>query len=189
MVTAAELASALGIGEDADATWTVLGKVTSVLPQKLVVKIGSSQTNIGVERYCDANVGDIVYIVVEDGVARAIACRGGQSAAVGQAYFGAIYSATPAHPELFLLQCTNPPGAFTEGMIIGAYCGSGNSYTGGAITIVMGLGGDGRQAKLFAHGAEVSSANPFTWNANDMLLLAYHESGIDPYLYVVSKYS
>lgn len=189
MVTAAELASALGIGEDVDATWTAIGKVTAVLPQKLAVKIGSSQTPISVQRYCDANVGDIVYIVVEDGVARAIACRGGQSAAVGQAYFGAIYSATPAHPELFLIQFTHPPGAFTEGMIIAAYCGSGNSYTGGAITIVMGTGGDGRYAKLFAHGAEVSSTNTLTWAANDILLLAYHKSGDDPYLYVVSKYS
>ena len=189
MVTAAELASALGIGQGEQGTWTVLGKVTAVLPQKLVVKIGSSQTPISVQRYCDANVGDIVYIVVEDGVARAIACRGGQSAAVGQAYFGAIYSAgIPSHPELFTIQFANTPGAFTEGMIIAAYCGSGNSYTGGAITIVMGTGGDGRYAKLFAHGAEVSSANPFTWDATDVLLLAYHESGSDPYLYVVSKY-
>lgn len=183
MVTAAELASALGIGEDVDATWTVLGKVTSVGATKLLVKIGSSSTAVNVERFCDAAVGDIVYIVVEDGVARAIACKGGQSAATGQCYFGTLVNTGGA---AFQLQIVGGyPAQFHDGTLVTARCYFDQTENK-AIRIGIANGSGGI---VYVHGAATSSSNPLQWAANDMLLLCYFKYNSESRFYLVSHYS
>ena len=183
MVTAAELASALGIGQDEQGTWAVLGKVVSVSASKLYVKIGSASTSTAVERYCDAAVGDIVYIVIEDGTARAIACKGGQSTATAGCYFGTLINASGGRFQLQLVG--DYPAQFPDGTLVTARCYVNQTENKAIrIGIVNGSGG-----LVYVHDAPTSSSNPLTWAANDMLLFCYFKYNSESRFYLVSHYS
>lgn len=77
MVTMESFAQAFGFDAKSPDTWTTLGKVTAVSGNTLSVKLGGSSTATDCEAYCIAGVGDIVLVVVTNGAARAVACKGG----------------------------------------------------------------------------------------------------------------
>ena len=77
MVTMESFAQAFGFDAKSPDTWTTLGKVTAVSGNTLSVKLGGSSTATDCEAYCIAGVGDIVFVVVTNGAARAVACKGG----------------------------------------------------------------------------------------------------------------
>lgn len=79
MVTMTDFAEAFGFDSKKDGVWTVLGKVTAVAPTYLMVKIGGASDSTKVERYCEADVGDIVFVTVSNGRTRAIARNGGDA--------------------------------------------------------------------------------------------------------------
>ena len=77
MVSMDAFASAFGFDAKSDDVWTTLGKVTAVNDGKLSVLLGGSATPTECEAYCLASVGDIVFVAITKGRARAIACKGG----------------------------------------------------------------------------------------------------------------
>lgn len=76
MVTMDAFASAFGFDAKSDDVWTTLGKVTDVNSGTLSVLLGGSATPTECEAYCLASVGDIVFVAITKGRARAIACKG-----------------------------------------------------------------------------------------------------------------
>lgn len=76
MVTMDAFASAFGFDAKSDDVWTTLGKVTAVGSGTLSVLLGGSATPTECEAYCLASVGDIVFVAITKGRARAIACKG-----------------------------------------------------------------------------------------------------------------
>ena len=76
MVTMDAFASAFGFDAKSDDVWTTLGKVTAVNSGTLSVLLGGSATPTECEAYCLASVGDIVFVAITKGRARAIACKG-----------------------------------------------------------------------------------------------------------------
>ena len=76
MVTMESFAQAFGFDAKPSDTWTTLGKVTAVSGNTLSVKLGGSSTATDCEAYCVAGVGDIVFVVVTNGAARAVATKG-----------------------------------------------------------------------------------------------------------------
>lgn len=76
MVTMDAFASAFGFDAKSDDVWTTLGKVTAVGSGTLSVLLGGSATPTECEAYCVAGVGDIVFVAITKGRARAIACKG-----------------------------------------------------------------------------------------------------------------
>lgn len=76
MVTMDAFASAFGFDAKSDDVWTTLGKVTAVGSGTLSVLLGGSATPMDCEAYCVAGVGDIVFVAITKGRARAIACKG-----------------------------------------------------------------------------------------------------------------
>ena len=83
MVSMDVFASAFGFDAKSDDVWTALGKVTAINGNKLSVLLGGSATPTECEAYCVAGVGDIVFVVVSKGSARAIACKGGDESIQG----------------------------------------------------------------------------------------------------------
>ena len=79
MVSMDAFASAFGFDAKSDDVWTTLGKVTAVGSGTLSVLLGGSATPTECEAYCLASVGDIVFVAITKGRARAIACKGGGS--------------------------------------------------------------------------------------------------------------
>lgn len=79
MVTMDAFASAFGFDAKSDDVWTTLGKVTAVGSGTLSVLLGGSATPTTCEAYCLASVGDIVFVAITKGRARAIAVKGGGS--------------------------------------------------------------------------------------------------------------
>lgn len=77
MVSMDAFASAFGFDAKSDDVWTTLGKVTAVGSGTLSVLLGGSATPTECEAYCLASVGDIVFVAITKGRARAIACKGG----------------------------------------------------------------------------------------------------------------
>ena len=77
MVAMDVFASAFGFDAKSDDVWTALGKVTAVNGNTLSVLLGGSATPMACEAYCYASVGDVVFVVISKGRARAIAVRGG----------------------------------------------------------------------------------------------------------------
>lgn len=77
MVSMDAFASAFGFDAKSDDVWTTLGKVTAVGSGTLSVLLGGSATPTECEAYCVAGVGDIVFVAITKGRARAIACKGG----------------------------------------------------------------------------------------------------------------
>ena len=78
MVSMDAFASAFGFDAKSDDVWTTLGKVTAISADgKLSVLLGGSATPAECEAYCVADVGDVVFVAISKGVARAIARRGG----------------------------------------------------------------------------------------------------------------
>ena len=73
-----EFASAFGFDAKSSDTWTTLGKVTAVSGTTLTVKLGGSSSTTQCEAYCLAAVDDIVFVVITDGKARAVAVKGGE---------------------------------------------------------------------------------------------------------------
>ena len=80
MVAMDVFAHAFGLDSKSDDVWTTLGKVTAVSGNTLSVLLGGSATPTECEAYCVAGVGDIVFVVVSKGQARAIARKGGDTA-------------------------------------------------------------------------------------------------------------
>lgn len=76
MVSMDAFASAFGFDAKSDDVWTTLGKVTAVGSGTLSVLLGGSATPTECEAYCVAGVGDIVFVAITKGRARAIAKRG-----------------------------------------------------------------------------------------------------------------
>lgn len=76
MVSMDAFASAFGFDSKSDDVWTTLGKVTAVGSGTLSVLLGGSATPTECEAYCLASVGDIVFVAITKGRARAIACKG-----------------------------------------------------------------------------------------------------------------
>lgn len=76
MVSMDAFASAFGFDAKSDDVWTTLGKVTAVGSGTLSVLLGGSATPTECEAYCLASVGDIVFVAITKGRARAIACKG-----------------------------------------------------------------------------------------------------------------
>lgn len=76
MVSMDAFASAFGFDAKSDDVWTTLGKVTAVNGGTLSVLLGGSATPTECEAYCLASVGDIVFVAITKGRARAIACKG-----------------------------------------------------------------------------------------------------------------
>ena len=83
MVAMDVFAHAFGLDSKSDDVWTTLGKVTAVSGNTLSVLLGGSATPTECEAYCVAGVGDIVFVVVSKGNARAIACKGGDESIQG----------------------------------------------------------------------------------------------------------
>lgn len=79
MVAMDVFAHAFGFDAKSDDVWTTLGKVTAVNGGTLSVLLGGSATPTECEAYCVASVGDIVFVAITKGRARAIACKGGGS--------------------------------------------------------------------------------------------------------------
>lgn len=79
MVAMDVFAHAFGFDAKSDDVWTTLGKVTAVNGGTLSVLLGGSATPTECEAYCLAGVGDIVFVAITKGRARAIACKGGGS--------------------------------------------------------------------------------------------------------------
>lgn len=77
MVGMDAFASAFGFDAKSDDVWTTLGKVTAVNGSTLSVLLGGSATPTECEAYCLAEVGDIVFVAISKGRARAIAVKGG----------------------------------------------------------------------------------------------------------------
>ena len=77
MVAMDVFAHAFGLDSKSDDVWTTLGKVTAVSGNTLSVLLGGSATPTECEAYCVAGVGDIVFVAISKGQARAIACKGG----------------------------------------------------------------------------------------------------------------
>ena len=73
MVAMDQFASAFGFIKESGGTWTTLGKVTAVSGSTLTAYLGGSDTTADCEAYCPAAVGDIVFVAITDGKARAIA--------------------------------------------------------------------------------------------------------------------
>ena len=80
MVAMDLFASAFGFDAKSDDVWTALGKVTAVNGNTLSVMLGGSATPMECDAYCHADVGDVVFVVIEKGKARAVSRRGGDSA-------------------------------------------------------------------------------------------------------------
>ena len=78
MVDMADFAQAFGLDSKSPDTWTTLGKVTAVSGTTLTVKLGGSSSTTTCEAYCLAAVDDIVFVVITDGKARAVAVKGGE---------------------------------------------------------------------------------------------------------------
>ena len=78
MVDMADFAQAFGLDSKSPDTWTTLGKVTDVSGTTLTVKLGGSSSTTQCEAYCLAAVDDIVFVVITDGKARAVAVKGGE---------------------------------------------------------------------------------------------------------------
>lgn len=76
MVSMDAFASAFGFDAKSDDVWTTLGKVTAVGSGTLSVLLGGSATPTECEAYCLASVGDVVFVAITKGRARAIACKG-----------------------------------------------------------------------------------------------------------------
>lgn len=73
-----DLASAFGFNVKSDSDWSTLGKVTAVNSDGTIsALLGGSSTPTTCATYCLASVGDIVYVIVSHGKARAIARQGG----------------------------------------------------------------------------------------------------------------
>ena len=79
MVAMDVFAHAFGLDSKSDDVWTTLGKVTSVSGNTLSVLLGGSATPTECEAYCVAGVGDIVFVAISKGQARAIAAKGGMT--------------------------------------------------------------------------------------------------------------
>lgn len=79
MVGMDAFASAFGFDAKSDDVWTTLGKVTAVNGSTLSVLLGGSATPTECEAYCLAEVGDIVFVAISKGRARAIAVKGGDA--------------------------------------------------------------------------------------------------------------
>ena len=79
MVAMDVFASAFGFDAKSDDVWTTLGKVTAVSGNTLSVLLGGSATPTECEAYCVAGVGDIVFVAISKGQARAIAAKGGMT--------------------------------------------------------------------------------------------------------------
>lgn len=77
MVTMESFAQAFGFDAKSSDTWTTLGKVTAVSGNTLSVKLGGSTSTTECEAYCLADVDDVVFVVITNGAARAVACKGG----------------------------------------------------------------------------------------------------------------
>lgn len=83
MVGLDDIAAAFGFDAKADADWTTLGKVTAVNQDgTLSVLLGGSATPTTCAAYCVASAGDIVFVAVSKGKARAIARQGGDAGSV-----------------------------------------------------------------------------------------------------------
>ena len=80
MVSMDVFASAFGFDAKSDDVWTALGKVTAISGNTFSVMLGGSATPMECEAYCHAVVGDIVFVVISKGNARAIANKGGEAA-------------------------------------------------------------------------------------------------------------
>lgn len=76
MVNMESFAHAFGFDSKSDDVWTTLGKVTAVNDGTLSVLLGGSATPTECEAYCLASVGDIVFVAITKGRARAVACKG-----------------------------------------------------------------------------------------------------------------
>ena len=77
MVSMDVFASAFGFDAKSDDVWTALGKVSAVNADgTFSVLLGGSATPTSCEPYCLAKVGDIVFVAISKGRARAIACKG-----------------------------------------------------------------------------------------------------------------
>lgn len=81
MVSMDAFASAFGFDAKSDDVWTALGKVTAVSGNTLSVLLGGSATPTQCEAYCTASVGDVVFVAISKGRARAVARKGGDTLA------------------------------------------------------------------------------------------------------------
>ena len=89
MVTLDTIADAFGFNQRMDADWSTLGKVAADNGDgTLSVLLGGSATPTTCQAYCIASAGDIVFVVISKGKARAIARQGGNGG--GSAVWGAI---------------------------------------------------------------------------------------------------
>lgn len=77
MVAMDVFAHAFGLDSKSDDVWTTLGKVTAVHGATVDVILGGSATPTECEAYCLPKVGDIVFVVISQGRARAIASKMG----------------------------------------------------------------------------------------------------------------
>lgn len=77
MVSMDAFASAFGFDAKSDDVWTTLGKVTAISGTTVTVLLGGSATPMECEAYCLPVVGDVVFVVISKGKARAIAVKGG----------------------------------------------------------------------------------------------------------------
>lgn len=78
------VASAFGFDDRRPRRWAALGKVQAVNADgSLSVLIGGATAPTDCAAYCTAAAGDVVYVAVEDGKARAIARQGGDGGGSG----------------------------------------------------------------------------------------------------------
>lgn len=93
MVAMDVFAHAFGFDAKSDDVWTTLGKVTAVNGSTLSVLLGGSATPTECEAYCLAEVGDIVFVAISKGRARAIAVKGGGLVPIANGGTGATNAA------------------------------------------------------------------------------------------------
>lgn len=83
MVSLDDMAAAFGFNVKSDSDWSTLGKVSAVNQDGTIsALLGGSATPTTCAAYCAAEVGDIVYVIVSHGKARAIARQGGDGGSI-----------------------------------------------------------------------------------------------------------
>lgn len=145
MVSMDAFASAFGFDAKSDDVWTTLGKVTSINGSTLSVLLGGSATPTECESYCLAEVGDVVFVAITKGQARAIAVKGGGSASaiLAAANIGTSYEAskgsinTTADQDAYVqgAKVTLPAGKY---VIYTQWAFSSTSSAAGSTTVGIG---------------------------------------------------
>ena len=172
MVSMDAFASAFGFDAKSDDVWTTLGKVTAISADgKLSVLLGGSATPAECEAYCVADVGDVVFVAISKGVARAIARRGGDGD-------GGEYLPITGGTLTGELEITRPSdgsgriylGDHTTGQRNGIIVNGGGTREGWAFSTISGSNSNGDAVLMGDGGMVVVGSGESAMNLYDELV-------------------